>query len=140
MDNIGPNYGPEAEREARRHLEGVERAERLASAEFVAVTVGSEAGDPVIVFIGWGGDLVEQAYPGTAIWQEAVRRFLRSPLTGDAGERMVRAAAAESLERFTSLDRWLSWYDHERQARAERRAQRRERASHGPLYWIGRLW
>jgi hypothetical protein len=136
-DDVGPDYGPEAAREARRQLEGEERVALLPDAEFIAVSVGSEPGDPAVVFIGWSSTVTENAYPGTAIWQAALRSFLRSAQTGDAAESFVRAAAAESLERFTSLDRWLSWYDHERQARQVERAAR---ASGRRPFWIGRLW
>lgn len=138
METNGSYDRAESVRQARRQLEGEERVHQLPGADFIAVSVGSERGDPVVVFIGWRADLVEQAYPGTAIWCAAVRRFLRSPTTHNSGESIVRAAAAESLERFPSLDRWLSWYDHERQARTERRANRRSRRS--VEFWIGPLW
>jgi hypothetical protein len=137
METTGPHYGAESEREARRQLEGEERVALLPSADFLAVTAGSEPGDPVVVFIGWTPGLVEHAYPGTAIWCAAVRKFLRSPTTHNPGESVVRGTAAESLERFPTLDRWLSWYDHERQARSARRANRPKRQ---PTFWIGRLW
>jgi hypothetical protein len=137
METIGPNYGPQSQREARRQLEGEERVGRLPAAEFLAVSVGSEPGDPVVVFIGWTPDLTEFAYPGTAIWRAAVESFLRSAPTQDPGNAIVRAEAVESLRRFPSLDRWLSWYDHERQARAARRANAREVR---PRSWIGRVW
>ena len=138
METIGPHYGSESARQARRQLEGEERVAQLPLAEFLAVTVGSEPGEPVVVFIGWRSDLVERAFPGTAIWRAAVESFLRSPPMDDLGNSIVRAAAAESLDRFPSLDRWLGWHDHERQARAARRTERRAR---GTLrFWIGRWW
>ena len=138
MQMPGPYYGPESERLARRQLEGAERVAFLPSAHFLAVTVASEPGDPVVVFIGWSDAITEHAYPGTAIWQAAIRSFLASPSTGDSAEPIVREAAAESLERFPSLERWLAWYDHERQARRERRSSSREpAASWTPLFWIG---
>ena len=138
MQTRGPFFGPESERQARRQLEGTERVALLPSAAFLAVTVASEPGDPVVVFIGWSDAITEHAYPGTAIWQAAIRSFLASPSTGDYAEPIVRKAAAESLERFPSLERWLAWYDHERQARGERRRRSGESApSWNPLFWIG---
>ena len=137
MSTFGPRYSSADEREARRQLEGEERIGLLHAAEFIAVTVGGEPGDPVAVFISWKRDLIEQAYPGTAIWQAAVRRFLRAPSTTDYAEPIVRAAAAESLEQFPSLERWLDWHDHQRHARAERR-RRGDRDR--PIFWIGSLW
>jgi len=123
MDSVGPRYGAEGERETRRQVEGVDRVPYLPSAGFLAVTVGSETGDPVVVFIGWHDDVVETPFPGTALWRAAVEGFLRAPLGVDPAEPLVRAAAIESLDRFPSLDRWLSWYDHERQRRADRSAK-----------------
>jgi hypothetical protein len=136
METIDPRYRAEAERAARHEIEGEERVGQLPSAEFLALSVGSEPGDPVVVFIGWTMDVVENAYPGTAIWRAAVSRFLASPATGDPAEAVVRAAAADSLEHFPNLERWLAWHDHERAVRAERRAKKR---GNRRRFWIGGL-
>lgn len=114
MDTISPTQDVESEGEARRQLDGVERIPFLASAEFLGLTVGAEAEEPVTVFIGWAANLVERPYPGTAIWRAAIESFLRSAPTGDPTQPFLRRAALLSLDRFPSLDRWLRWYDHER--------------------------
>lgn len=121
------------EQEARRQLEGVERIARLARADFLAVTVGDSPDAPAIVFIGWTAELVERTYPGTAIWRAAIERYLASTPNGDPGDPLVRAMARESLTRFPTLDRWLSWLDHERQ-RAARAGPAPPRP---PRFWIG---
>jgi hypothetical protein len=133
VDTIGQYQSAEAEREARRRIEGVERIPLLESAEFVALTVGTEPEEPVTVFIGWYSELTERPYPGTAIWRAAVERFLRAAPTGNSGERQVRIAAEASLDRFPSLDRWLTWADHERPVARSRPAQPSR------AFWVGRL-
>lgn len=119
-----------AESAARRQLEGEERLGLLSAAEFMAVTVGGALGSPSVVFIGWSQNLVEQAYPGTAIWRAALERFLRTPPTADPGNTLVRRAALDSLNRFTTLERWLAWSDHERDARPTPPVR------NSPAFWI----
>lgn len=117
---------------ARRQLEGGERVRLLRTADFLAVTVAGSPDGPSVVFIGWSATLLEQAYPGTAIWRAALERFLRTPPTNDPAAALVRRSAAESLARFESLESWLAWCAHEREHEVPRsRAGARPRE-----FWI----
>ena len=117
---------------ARRQLEGEERVRLLHTADFLAVTVAGSPDGPSVVFIGWSATLVEQAYPGTAIWRAAIERFLRTLPTNDPADALVRRNAAKSLARFASLESWLAWCDHGREHEVPRsRAGARTRE-----FWI----
>jgi hypothetical protein len=135
MESMRVSTAVEAAIAARLQLEGIERIALLPRAEFLAVTVGGEIDAPVVVFIGWGGEVVERAYPGTAIWRAAIERYLAGPISTDPGDPIVRAAAEESLIRFPTLDRWLAWEEHERERRTEAHERRRELTA--PRFWIG---
>jgi hypothetical protein len=104
----------------------------LHDADFLAVTVAGSPDGPSVVFIGWSETLVEQAYPGTAIWRAALERFLRTPPRQDPGDDLVRQSAARSLARFQSLEDWLSWSDHKR----EREVARTQSAPRVREFWI----
>lgn len=119
-----------SEQAARRQLEGEERVGLLHTADFLAVTVAGSPHGPSVVFIGWSETLVEQAYPGTAIWRAALERFLRTPPSQDPADELVRRSAVESLARFQSLEDWLRWSDHEREREVAPRQGARE-------CWIG---
>jgi|GEM_PF-3060821 len=106
------------EREYLRQLEGVERVALLPYASHVAIAPGTSAEEPPYVFIEWAPGGVERPYPGTTIWRAVLERYLTEPHDQDPASAALRQIVAESLRRFSSLDAWLRWVDHERLAPA----------------------
>lgn len=118
-----------------RHVDGVERAPFIALAELVAVAPGTDADDPTYVWVAWSVGVVERAVPGSAVWRAALHQYLLRPPTGDLTDRAVRPVIAACLERYPTLESWLSAAGSRLRGRAE--AERRDAPR---LPWRGVHW
>lgn len=107
------------EREQRDELEGVERITLLPLARHVAFVPGATAHKPPYVFIDWAPGAIERPYPGTAIWRAVLSQYLTEQSGSDPFSNVIRSIVAESLDRFSSLDAWIYWADHERSLAAD---------------------
>lgn len=121
------------QREQLDELEGVERIALLPLALHVALAPGATADEPPYVFVEWAPGAIERPYPGTAIWRAVLSQYLigqsgNSPVNNDPARDSIRHVVAESLERFSSLDAWIRWADHERVPAADSRVTADERA------------
>jgi hypothetical protein len=137
MESRGRQFAAGSQEEVRRQYDGRERIGLLPFSRFIAIAPAAELDEPVWVFIGWADDFVERPLPGSSIWRAALRRYF--DISHDAGPEQeergpIRSSIEVSLARFTSLEAWLYWCDHERPRRIES-AQRHRRAAAPTLPW-----
>lgn len=121
---------------SRRQLDGVERAPLVPFAHMLAVAPAVELDEPAYVFIEWTPGQVERPTPGSAVWRAAIYQFLNATDPHEPQELAVRAAIANNLVQFPSLDAWFRWRDSER--RPKRESPRRPPAHLGwsRLRWL----
>lgn len=134
LSGIEPLGLYETERTRREELEGTTRVALLRHALHVALVPGVTACEAPYVFIEWAPGVVERPYPGTAIWRAVLNWYLTAPDNGDPAAPVIGPVVAAALERFSSLEAWLRWTDHERLLRYEAEtAHPRKQRRHVPV-------
>jgi len=105
---------PQAEHRAleeallRQH-DGAERVARLPCAQFVVVSPGTRARDPVFVEIVWSAQAIEHPIPGSTLWRAVLADWLLRHPSLDPVEGTLRAAVEQSLARWPDLETWWHW-------------------------------
>lgn len=134
LAGVAPSDVQNAQEEARRQLDGIDRVALLPRAQMLAISFGA-IDEPAYVFIEWTPGEPEGPYPGTTIWRAVIERWLRMPHEDNPSWPLLAPIAEANLARFTSLNAWIRWCDRER----ERRRDAVDRPTRTPPT-AGHLW